>query len=448
MNTRRALCLLLGVCLLAGVFFTLKLQLDNKYTAAGPQAQSGFLRLPDGPPGVLFLRDGWEFYPERLDPDQLAAGARQPTQTVSLGRYGVFDPEAPYGSGTYRLTILTGGVPRRYMLELPEIYTRYDLYINGDLAWSAGEPGRIATQQTRITFTASGSIDLMFGVENEGFWSGGFVFPPAFGDPLAVGRLLDARLMIATAVCALALLTAILHLVIGFRARKGCVALSFALLCLALILCVGRIPIHTLGLPGLLWYRLESLGNYAMILALLLTHGQVCAVPRPVSRAAAVLGLLFCAVAFCGSAPAIAAGLPGLFLYSGVLDLYRWAAALYLVFTTIWYTRKAPPKILALACGYCFFGAALLADRLVPLYEPILSFWPIETAGLLLLLLLSGILAADALAAIRESASARVEARLFAQLDAARKAQFQQLLDHQEQVRRLRHELQIGRAHV
>jgi len=142
--------------------------LDNKYTAGGPQPERGVLVLSEAQlekHPVVFLVHGWEIYRDRLlAPEDFAAGTGglSPDEFVFIGQYGGFEagnPErSPHGSATYRLTIGIPSEPAAYTLELPEIYSAYTLYINGVKAHQFGEPNpahyRPETGMTSVSFLA------------------------------------------------------------------------------------------------------------------------------------------------------------------------------------------------------------------------------------------------------------------------------------------------------
>lgn len=73
--------------------------------------------------------------------------------------------------------------------------------------------------------------------------------------------------------------------------------------------------------------------------------------------------------------------------------------------------QHSPSALLAraLAARFCVLAAALITDRMIPLYEPILLGWPIELAGFVIMLAVTGILWGDEVHAFRESVRLRTE---------------------------------------
>lgn len=450
MKAKRIYPLLLTFLLSLGVFLLL-CRYDNKYAYAGLQPQEGQLDITpySDSPFLLFLRDDWLFYPDQyLSPDDLNHGDYS-SRSLRLGAYGGFEMgninASPHGQGTYRLTIHTGAAMREYMMELPEIYTRYDLWVNGVHRRSKGAPGKADTLQSRISIEAAGTIDIVFAVADDNYLTSGMVYPPAFGDPVSVGKLLDGRLLLSSGAIALALLVAVFHLAVGASSRQIKRALLYALFCLSFILTISHIPAHTLGLPGRLWYALEAIGAYGVLWVLLEVGADVCRLSRPWRRSFTVCGLLMCLWA--GLFPALYRGdsLSVLLLYSDVLVTCRWMVCLLLLGLTVFYTVRGRTGTLPLACGLCVYTAALLVDRLVIYYEPLVAFWPTESAALLLVLHLAWLHISDMIVTLRAKERAEVGQEMAAKSLLAQQRQYEQLAAHNENIRLLQHEL---RSHL
>ena len=145
--------ILFQVILVAFLFFLFLLILynfNNKYTAKGTQAMNGILTiseedLKEDP--VLYLIHGWQFYPgQLLTPSDFESGEDVGfCQTVSIGQYMDFSlghrDWDPVGSATYRLNLSLPKTPHVYTLYLEEVFSSYHVYANGQLVYSAGNPG-------------------------------------------------------------------------------------------------------------------------------------------------------------------------------------------------------------------------------------------------------------------------------------------------------------------
>lgn len=118
-----AACSLLAFALLlAGTY-----RFDNKYTAGPPYGEDGVFSFSESDlTKPIPLVDGW-----------LLDG-----REVFIGQYSNFSflpgRDSPFGEGTYTLTLRYEGPPRTLLLELPQVFTEYTLYVNQRPAASTG----------------------------------------------------------------------------------------------------------------------------------------------------------------------------------------------------------------------------------------------------------------------------------------------------------------------
>ena len=240
---RQLLALLLAVVLGSALCLSLYVW-DNKYTRPGAQPMDGLLTLTDEEleqTDLHFLIHGWAFYPGvLLTPEEWTAhGTEHYMIYTSIGEHTRFDqPDGvtPHGYGTYVLTLELPEDPAQYGLELPEIYSAYRLYLNGNLELQVGEPDlehyQPRTQNRMVTFTGSGFTTILLAVRDDSHFYSGLVYPPALGTPLAVNLSRGLRLGLAVCVTLCGVLGAALAAYFGVRMRHKN-ALLFALLCLA-----------------------------------------------------------------------------------------------------------------------------------------------------------------------------------------------------------------------
>ena len=84
---------------------------DNKYTARGDQAIQGILYVREDDP-LHYLTGEWEYYPDLLlTPGELEKHKGEYySRYISIGEYGGMDlgdkDKSPFGSGTYRMTLV------------------------------------------------------------------------------------------------------------------------------------------------------------------------------------------------------------------------------------------------------------------------------------------------------------------------------------------------------
>lgn len=150
--------LVMSAFLLAFVFAMLY-RYGNKYTAGPPYGKEGLFQfteaqLNQGRP--LFLIDGWEIYPDvLLSPGEIS---EQDDYLVTfIGQYSNYthigQSPSPFGKAAYRMKLLYEGAEQGVVLEIPEIFTEYTLWINGRKFASTGD--------TTIVFETAPEIELL-----------------------------------------------------------------------------------------------------------------------------------------------------------------------------------------------------------------------------------------------------------------------------------------------
>lgn len=406
--------------------FSLCWRYDNKYTAPRPRSTLGVTRLE---PGWLeqyprfYLVEGWEFYQNKLlTPEEIAA--QTPDLHFYIGRFGGFDlgdPDAsPHGHGTYRTTLLTDGVERNYALELPVIFSRWRLWVNGELMQSVGTEadGAVRPPNGMVTFTAGDAIEIIVAVSDDRHFYSGMVYPPAFGIPQAVSNTLSARLVIHGAVCAVALLVGLLCLALcpggvfrGLQENRSRTGIALFFLCVCVCGSTMWPILQALGYWEGFWPVLRRLCGYGIFLTLIWIQSLLCQVPRIAAWPALIAGALVCGSILAQPLfPAIRAG--DLYAYSHALGLWKWLCAAWLLGSSLWAMRRRARYSKPLLAGSMVFGAALVVERVNSMYEPILLGWYVEIAGLLLLALVAGILWWDTARLYREDVALREEKRL------------------------------------
>lgn len=426
MGKVRALPYVLCAAFLSGVLlFGICFRYDNKYTYPRPPASMGVVRLEDGwykEHPLFYLADGWSFYQGKmLSPQEILY--HSPDAYLYIGRYGGFDlgdPDgSPHGRGTYRTVILTGDEERQYALELTRIYSRWKLWINGQLVQIVGLEGETPRPPLdMVVFTAAGPIEIVVEVEDDTHFYSGMVYPPAFGVPELVSRTVLLRLLIHGSACMAALFIGVLCALLGAgcRFKKPYGALS--VLCLSFF-CSASWPVFRLaGIQGDWMFSAERAGYYGIFLSLIWIQGRICRLPRKVWYPACAMGIFICFTVLFQSFGAVITARP-LYFYSYLLSVWKWAAALWLLLTSIRGVRDRLPYSGAMLAGNGLLASALMMDRLLPVHEPVLTGWFVEVAGGVLILLVSGIVIQDMIKTYKEENRLRMEREVSrVQLDA------------------------------
>lgn len=230
-----------------GVFFLLY-YVDNKYTARGDQAIQGILYVHEDDP-LHYLTGEWEYYPDLLlPPGELEKHKGEYySRYISIGEYGGMDlgdkDKSPFGSGTYRMTLVLPEKEKRYAIGLVEVFSSYNLYVNGNLVGQVGNPDpenyKEQIQNRVFTFEGKGNTEIMIAVTDRHSVSSGIQFVPVFGLPLQV-NLIRGLSIVGDAVYLALTFCVFLFAVYMFVRTKKAEFCFFALLCICVM---GAVPI-------------------------------------------------------------------------------------------------------------------------------------------------------------------------------------------------------------
>lgn len=266
---------------------------DNKYTAPTPRGLDGYMYLTEADTEqVNFLISGWAVYGGTLlNPEAILLNNLVPDDYIFIGQYGGFEnlSGSPHGSVTYRLNI---GIPKRariYMLALPEIYSSFRIYINGEELYSLGETEpeffRFETGNVLIPFEAAGEIDLIIAVSDYRHFYSGIVHPPALGTPDTILRFVNQRTYLRLMICAAALVVGITSLLVGFMSKYKGIAVLYGLLCLFFIAYTAYPVTMTLFRGKPFYYTVEMFSFCALLLVVMLLQGRIPPETLPYSGA-------------------------------------------------------------------------------------------------------------------------------------------------------------------
>lgn len=399
--------LLCSLCALTSLFFLFLYEADNKYTTGTPQAIGGVLLLSESDLNkapLMFLVDGWEYYNGKLlSPEDFMRGQPLPDAYIFIGQYGGLETGSaaspPHGSASYRLNIAVPDSTRQYMLAMPEIFSAYKIYINGHEALAMGNPEpsayRPETGNKIITFEASKRIEILVAVSDFSHFYSGMVYPPAFGPPQTVFNFLNMRFLIRSIFCVIALTVGVLSIFIGIVSRKNITAALYGLMCLFFIGYVSYPITQTIVTGFYPLYAIESFSVCAMFLIVILLQSRICVIGSHFTRYFIALGGFVCFASVLLPFINSVGSLRIMFIYSKLIDLYMWATAAYITLTAAYAVVKSSVNSVALLCGILVFDCALVMDRLLPLYEPIITGWFPELASFVLLLCIGYVCAKD-----------------------------------------------------
>ena len=420
---KQAFLLITAVILLSFAFFYYCYEKDNKYTRPRPYSRDGVIWLEDqwySRHPMFYLTDGWSFYQDKLlSPDEIEN--HTPDAYFYIGRYGGFDlgdrEASPHGKGTYRTVILTEGHEQEYGLELTPVYSRWRLWVNGKLKQSVGMDGNINGDMgprppvSMVTFTAKDRIEIVVEAEDDSHFYSGMVYPPAFGVPQLVSRTSELRLLIHGAAIMAAFLIGAMCLCLGAVRRFSRPYGAMAFLCFCFCGSTAW-PLFQVMSESMYWVLLaERFCYYGMFFSMMWIQWQICGLPGRVYVPACAAGFLIClSVLIQPLIPAETAG--ALYTYGNILGLYKWFTAFWLLATSGWAVCKKRSCCLAVLAGNSVFMCALVAGKMFPLHEPVLTGWFAELAGGVIILITGGIMIYDVDRTYKESLRLKMEQQL------------------------------------
>ncbi|WP_418666336.1 sensor histidine kinase [Allofournierella sp.] len=408
--------------LLAGLY-----RFDNKYTAGPPYGGAGVFSFSEADLArPLFLIDGW-----------LLNG-----QEVFIGQYSNFSylpgGASPFGAAGYRLTLRYSGAPTTLLLQLPEIFTNYTLWINGEKAAVRGG-GRL------VAVPVGGDTALFLETENHTHYYSGLTYPPALGTAAVMDRLLFVRTLFYSFLCVGSLTLAVFSLVLWAARGQAPLFCQFGVLCLAFAVSCAHPFVWQLGGSSPLWYALEDGARLlvcAQAAALAAAAAGLSGSPwyRRCLRPALLAGCGLCVLSVVFIIPGGGAFVN---VYGALIDGYKMVIWAFLALCAgVGLARGGGWQnfFTLTACGV--LGVSLLAGLLDSnRFEPIYTGWQSEYAGLALVLLFGGLMVRRNAQLLRQSAELRalkLQDRFAAESAAQMRASIQQ-------VRSLKHEL---RHHV
>lgn len=453
-GTVRRLLAAFAVFAAASAFCLLLYHADNKYTQSAPQAIAGTLFVSEQDQQtwpVRSLWNGWIFYPDALlTPDTYADRNQSTARSVQIGAYNNFSfgdaKRDPHGCGTYVLTLLLPETPHRYMIELPEVFSTYRLYIDRTLVLEQGNPAaddyQPQTQTRAVNFEAGGTVRLLLAVRDESWLYSGLTYPPSFGTALGVNTQRALRVCISAAMLTLMLLFALFALWLCLGATR-CPpnARLFLLLSVSAAVSLSGPVVHALkAMPVQPWYTVELVSGYLTTLLIVLLHSRSCGLPQAARKGAVIVCGLVCGAALlCG---VCAAYLPerAILAFSGLTVLFRSAVTVYLLSSAVYAARRQEWHAKPLFCADIFYGTLFLWDCLLPDYEPMLGKWFYEWGCLVLVTVLGVVFWQDIAQGYRRSLTFAEEQRQMERQLAMQKAHFEQISEKIEESRRQRHD--------
>lgn len=411
---------LILVCILSFLSFTILYFIDNKYNEDKIYGYGGHLDLSQNDfnkNSVVHLCYGWDVYPQEYIPyDEISS--RGAPLNIFIGQYSGLDfgnPDIPYfGKATYHLKISLPKTIELYTLEIPEIFSSYELYINGNLLEKCGninsENYAEATKNSSVSFLAKDSIDITLYVSNYSHIYGGLVYPPAFGSQEGVSKLIITRMIFTCMAFFISLTLCILFLLAGLKTNK-----IYAVYSLLALIFIGYTcyPItHSVFTTPIWIYHIEIFCYYFFITLVLYIQNKIFNIEnegdinnnsmlrlkskyKKIDQIYYGILLMFSFIILAMTfipAKIICMNSMTLKLYSSLLSFYKYSVFIYLIITTFKAALNNIKYSKLLLSGFCIVATSFLADRIFSMFEPIRFAWFYEFSGFLLVLIIGLIL--------------------------------------------------------
>lgn len=426
---------------------------DNKYTAQMPQGQQGILCIDNeenSDNSVFFLIEGWEYYAGKLlTPKDFVAGTIKPDAYIYIGQYGGFEANhfssSPHGSASYRLRVILPPAKGPYLLEIPEIFSAYRLYINGEEAAAMGDPDpasyKAQTGNRTISISKTGKIEILVAVSDFSHLYSGMVYPPAFGMAQSVTELLNTRLIIRSIFAAFALAVGLISALVGLLTRKNRLAILYGLLCLFFVGFTGYTIVRSVGSGSPALYGIEMFSFCAMLTVVTLIQNIIYGKPTKLVYPFIAFGIFMCV--FSAMLPLL---LPMGKLW--IMAVYTFSVSVFEIVTALFITVSAGYSLLrgrshslVLLCGLLVFDVSLVMDRVLPLYEPIVGGWFYEISSFALILSVGIVVGQELASKYKENAILLERQSGMERLVDMQKTNYEILMEKVEETKAVRHDM-------
>lgn len=366
--------ILLGSLLSTALLFYLTFQWDNKYTAKDQ-------------PSLHVLADNWEFYSDSSSEPQI----------LTIGQYSNFsslNPDrSPFGNGVYRKTLFLEPSSDGWLLEMPEIFSASNIYINGEQVREYGsiekEQYQIHIQNTLLSLPP-GDVEIVVQVSNYSHYYSGMVYPPLLGKTSTITFLVISRIIFYSLLCFFTLGCSVVSFRVWLRTKADPLYTTFGILCFCFALHISYPLIHWLGInAGVLPYVLEDTAWYAVVCCMSILTYRLAGVPKyrrlySCFYGVSVCMLLFPLTAFYFLFPAFSSFIN---IYSTIVSISKVLMSLFLIAAAFAGTRHRPLHIWLLS-GNAIFGLGYLLDYLTGgRFEPLRFGWQTEYCGFLMVVL-------------------------------------------------------------
>lgn len=407
-NILKGTLIVLIVSLLAITGLNLLYKYDNKYTYKSIRASNGILTIDNDTftkGKLVFLIDDWEFYNHKIfKPNDFTEQDIKP-EYVFIGQYPDFSmrkgTQSPYGNATYRMRIKNEGKDKLLSLELPEIFSASEVWINGEMVSKLGDVGtekyRPKIKNSVVSFIAKKNTEIIINVSNFSHYYSGLYYPPALGETKDISNMMFYRLLFYSIICFTTFAIAIFSLSVWFLSNKSKIYLYFGCMCVFFAIHVSYPFVHLLGLPLVSFtYAVEDLSYFMVVLCIICINGSISKIEENKVYRFLILPLGITMSIISIVIPIILLPYDMYFvnIYGKLIDIYKYIVFIYILMSSLVsiYKKTCSEHISSyiLVSVNTVFGISILFDVVTSnRFEPIFTGWQTEYCGFVIVILFS-----------------------------------------------------------
>ncbi|HIH2840670.1 histidine kinase [Clostridioides difficile] len=407
-NILKGTLIVLIVSLLAITGLNLLYKYDNKYTYKSIRASNGILTIDNDTftkGKLVFLIDDWEFYNHKIfKPNDFTEQDIKP-EYVFIGQYPDFSMrkgnQSPYGNATYRMRIKNEGKDKLLSLELPEIFSASEVWINGEMVSKLGDVGtekyRPKIKNSVVSFIAKKDTEIIINVSNFSHYYSGLYYPPALGETKDISNMMFYRLLFYSIICFTTFAIAIFSLSVWFLSNKSKLYLYFGCMCVFFAIHVSYPFVHLLGLPLVSFtYVVEDSSYFMVVLCIICINGSISKIEENKVYRFLILPLGITMSIISIVIPIILLPYDMYFvnIYGKLIDIYKYIVFIYILMSSLVsiYKKTCSEHISSyiLVSVNTVFGISILFDAITSnRFEPIFTGWQTEYCGFVIVILFS-----------------------------------------------------------
>ncbi|HBF8533961.1 sensor histidine kinase [Clostridioides difficile] len=407
-NILKGTLIVLIVSLLAITGLNLLYKYDNKYTYKSIRASNGILTIDNDTftkGKLVFLIDDWEFYNHKIfKPNDFTEQDIKP-EYVFIGQYPDFSMrkgnQSPYGNATYRMRIKNEGEDKLLSLELPEIFSASEVWINGEIVSKLGDVGtekyRPKIKNSVVSFIVKKDTEIIINVSNFSHYYSGLYYPPALGETKDISNMMFYRLLFYSIICFTTFAIAIFSLSVWFLSNKSKLYLYFGCMCVFFAIHVSYPFVHLLGLPLVSFtYAVEDSSYFMVVLCIICINGSISKIEEDKVYRFLILPLGITMSIISIVIPIILLPYDMYFvnIYGKLIDIYKYIVFIYILMSSLVsiYKKTCSEHISSyiLVSVNTVFGISILFDAVTSnRFEPIFTGWQTEYCGFIIVILFS-----------------------------------------------------------